>query len=97
MLIHNQPPQVSTVTVRRWVFSGVSAPDLLPDFAPQPVALGAGVVLADVRLDADRRRFRKFLGRCGLHVLREIGHHVLLIAARKDSSLRNNEVLSAPR
>lgn len=36
----------------------LDAADLLPDFAPQLVTLGAGIVLGDVRLDADRHRFR---------------------------------------
>jgi hypothetical protein len=34
------------------------AADLLPDLAPQFVPLGAGIVLGDVRLDADRHRRR---------------------------------------
>ncbi len=73
------------------------ATDLLPNLAPQPVALGAGIVLRNVCLDPDRHRLREFLGRFGIHAFGQVGHHILLIAARKDSSLRKSEVLSASR
>ena len=39
------------------------AADLLPDLAPQLVALGAGVVFGDVGLDADGDRFGELFGR----------------------------------
>ncbi len=75
----------------------LDAADLLPDLAPQLVALGARIVLGDVCLDADRHRCRELLGRFGIHAFGQIGHHILLIAARKDSSLRKSDVLSASR
>jgi hypothetical protein len=37
-------------------------PNLLPDFAPQPVSLVAGVFTGDVGVDTDGRRGRQVLG-----------------------------------
>ena len=72
----------------------LDAPGLLPHLAPQPVSLVAGVLLGEVGLDADGHRLGQFLdGLGGLG----FGHHVLLMADRKDSSLRKSDVLSAPR
>ena len=75
--------------------------DLLPHLAPQLVALGAGVVLGDVGVDADGHRLREFLGCLHFGLVVDIGHPFppsnRLMALRKDSSLRNSEVLSAPR
>ena len=79
----------------------LDAADLLPDLSPQLVAFGAGVVLGDVRVDADGHRIGKLFGRSGIDAAFCVGHtcllHGRLIALRKDSSLRNNDVLSAPR
>jgi hypothetical protein len=60
------------------------AADLLPDFAPQLVALAPRIVLGDVGIDTDRHRLGKFLVHWGIHVFGEVGHHILLIASRKD-------------
>ena len=75
----------------------VDPADLLPHFSPQLVALRAGVVLGGVRLDGDRQRLGEFF--CGLSFgsALDVGHQNSFIAVRKDSSLRNNEVLSAAR
>ncbi len=75
--------------------------DLLPHLAPQLVALGAGILLGDVCVDADGHRLREFLGCLHFGLVVDIGHPFppsnRLMALRKDSSLRNSEVLSAPR
>ena len=62
--------------------------DLLPDLAPQPIPLGAGVLRGGVGLDGDRHRPGQFV---------DVVHQILRMASRKDSSFRNSDVLSAPR
>ena len=85
----------------------LDAADLLPHLAPQLVALRAGVVLGNVGFHSDGHRFGQLLGRFGTLVSFLISssstHDILqtvsqrLMAARKASSLRNRDVLSAPR
>ena len=62
--------------------------DLLPDLAPQPIPFGPSVFRRDVGLDGHRHRLRQFF---------DIFHQILRMAARKDSSFRKSDVLSAPR
>ena len=54
--------------------------DLLPNLAPQLVSLGAGIVLRDVGVDADRHGFRKLFCRLKFRSTFGIGHHCLLTA-----------------